>query len=118
MYVNRGDVDFFEGGRLVEDLGDGVFSIITCDFIYDAGDDAYLFAHVEVDVNDSWIDRDAVISFAGEPEDDMMFALDALSYYGPQEFGDPGEQMTRAEIIERMDSWYGDFEEEPWHYDD
>ena len=47
-----------------------------------------------------------------------MFALDALSYYGPQEFGDPGEQMTRAEIIERMDSWYGDFEEEPWHYDD
>ena len=118
MYVNRGDVNFFEGGRLVENLGNGLFSIITCDFIYDAGDDAYLFAHVEVDTTDDWIDRDAVESFAGAPEDDEMFALDALSYYGPYEFGDPGEQLTRAEVIERMDNWEGDFEEEPWHYED
>jgi hypothetical protein len=118
MYVNCGDVNFFEGGRLVEDQGNGVFSIISCDFIFDAGDDAYLFADVEVDVNDDWIDKAAVESFSGGSENDMMFALDALSYYGPQEFGDPGEQLTKAEIIDRLDSWYGEFEEQPWHYED
>lgn len=115
MYINRGDVNFFDGGRLVEDEGDGVYSIIMCDAFYDE-EDSYLFAHVEIDINDSWIDIDAVERFGGVPEDEITLALDILSYYGPQEFGDGGEALNHDEIVSRMDNWCGEFESEPWHY--
>ena len=117
MYINRGDVNFFEYGRLVEDLGDNVFSIISCDPMYDENEGKYLFSICEVDTHDNWIDHQAVRSFAGTDSDSdaMDYALDILSYYGSQEFGDMGEVLTEEEIIERMDSFDAVFEEEPWH---
>lgn len=115
MYFNRGDVDFFENGVLVEDEGNGIFDIIWCQpFDGNPDLDRFLFAHVEVDINDDWIDTRAVSDFVGGAEDDEDFALAALDYYGPAEFGDPGEELDRAQIRERLDGWYGEFDEKPW----
>ena len=115
MYINKGDVNFFENGCLIEDRGNGIFAIFICMPFYE-NEDSYLFAHVEVDVNDSWINRDAVMRFAGNPVDDMDFAMGMISYYGVQEFGDDIETLNHDEIVALMDNWVGEFAEEPWHY--
>ena len=115
MYINRGDVNFFEYGRLIEDEGNGVYSVIVCDPFYDE-EDSYAFSSVEVDVNDSWINKEAVERFSGEARDEMDYVLNILSYYGPQEFGNSEQALNQEEVIKILDNWVGEFETAPWHY--
>lgn len=109
MYQNYGDKNFFEYGRLVEQIGDkGIeFSIICCN-PYGDMEDVYQFGECTVDIGDSWIDHDAVLKLIGMTEDSydaVLFALGCLDYYGPANFGAQSyaydwEHMSRKDIIE------------------
>ena len=113
MYKNYGDRDFFEYGMLVDDEhSDTEFSILFCSPLYDEnedGEELFMFADCFVDIEDSWIDKDAVKSYGcfDEYDDDnrnIMFAIDCISYYGAEEFSSPydGYMFTRKEIEDRL----------------
>lgn len=77
MYKNYGDKNFFEYGRLVEEVEntETVFNILVCDS-YSGEDD--------------WIDRQAVMSYIGMTDqnfDIVQYALGCIDYYGILEFG-------------------------------
>ena len=88
MYRSYGDKNFFDGGILVEDCHDGgEYAILCCDPTDE--EDYYQFGDCIVDVNDSWIDRKAVLSFIGMSEDDcdeLLFAIGCINYYGIDNF--------------------------------
>lgn len=90
MYKNYGDKNFLESGRLMEPGHDGnTFSFLYCE-PYQDSKDMYLFGDGTVDISDSWIDRDAVMSFIGmtqETFDPVVFALGCLDYYSLENFG-------------------------------
>lgn len=69
MYVNYGDKDFFEHGRLIDaEHEDNVYDILCCN-PYTDEPDLFQFGHCRVDVTDAWIDRKAVMAFIGMPEE-------------------------------------------------
>ena len=90
MFINYGDRNFFEYGILVDsEHSDTEFQILYCR-PYDDEEDKYLFAECTVDITDSWIDKKAVMSFAGMKEenfDPIRFAIDCIEYYGVENFG-------------------------------
>ena len=88
MYINYGDKNFFEHGILVDsEHSDSVISLIRCEPYADE-EDLYECARLEVDVNDQWIDRKAVMDYAGMTEfDPVEFAIAATDYYPWDEFG-------------------------------
>lgn len=110
MFVNYGDYNFFEYGMLV-DSGhfDTTFSILYCR-PYDDEEDVYQFAECVVDITDSWIDKQAVLSFIGQPnveDDPIQYAIGCLEYYGAENFGAGSglpthdwRQMSKADICE------------------
>ena len=90
MIANYGDVDFFEYGRLVEIQEDGTVDVLVCNPVFDCKNEkrCYQFDHVNVDINDSWIDADAVCDYADTIKDDaIQFALGCIDYYGVENFG-------------------------------
>lgn len=107
MYINYGDFNFFEYGVLVDsEHSDTDFSIIYCR-PYDDAEDLFLFAVCDVDINDSWIDKDAVMSYSGmtpETFDPIRYAIDCIEYYGVENFSSPynGYQFTENEIKEML----------------
>lgn len=90
MYLNYGDVDFFEHGRLVDDQSsDTEIKILACE-PYSDTEDLYQFGNCVVDFTDTWIDRDAVMTFIGMTEEDfdpVRFALGCMDYYSWDNFG-------------------------------
>ena len=89
MYKNYGDVNFFEYGRLVEEVNEHEFRIIMCNPYADQ-EGAYQFAECLVDIRDSWIDVMAVMHYIGmriEDFDPIQYALGCLEYYGAENFG-------------------------------
>lgn len=89
MYTNYGDKNFFECGVLVDtEHSDTVFPMLLCR-PYPDEEDLFQFGNVEVDVNDSWIDADAVSSFCGctKEEDPIRFAIGCTDYYSWDNFG-------------------------------
>ena len=88
MYENYGDVNFFEHGILVDsEHTDTEYNMLRCEPYSDA-EDLYQFAHLCVDVSDSWLDRDAVMSYAGMEEfDPLQFAIACTDYYPWDNFG-------------------------------
>lgn len=92
MYVNYGDRDFFEHGRLVDaEHSDTEFSLLVCD-PYEDEEDLYQFGDITIDVTDDWIDKKAVMSFIGmtdETYDPIEYAIGCVDYYGIENFG-PG----------------------------
>ena len=107
MFINHGDRDFFEYGILVDaEHSDTEIKILYCR-PYDDEDDLFLFADCTVDINDSWIDREAVMSYVGMSEDDIdavQFAIGCVEYYGVENFSSPynGYQFSRKEIEEQL----------------
>jgi len=105
MYVNYGDVNFFECGRLVDsEHSDTEFDVLYCQ-PYDDEEDLYLFADCHVDIEDSWIDRKAVMAYIGMDNDEfdpIQFALGCIDYYGVEDFtgGYIEIRMKKAEICE------------------
>ena len=90
MFINYGDRNFFEYGVLVDsEHSDTEFQILYCR-PYDDEEDKYQFAECTVDITDSWIDKKAVMSFAGMNEENfnpIRFAIDCIEYYGVENFG-------------------------------
>ena len=90
MYRSYGDRNFFEHGVLVDlENSHSDFNIIYCRPFGDV-EGRYLFAECLVDITDSWIDRKAVMEFAGMTESDfdpILFAIDCIEYYGAENFG-------------------------------
>lgn len=90
MYVNYGDKDFFEHGVLVDsEHSDTVFDILRCE-PYSDEEDKYCFAHLCVDIEDSWLDRKAVMDFTGMTEEDfnpILYAIACTDYYSWDNFG-------------------------------
>ena len=106
MYKNYGDVNFFEYGRLAEIQEDGTIDVLVCNPVFDCEnpDRCYQFDGVNIDINDSWIDVDAVCSYADTSKDDVIqFALACIDYYGVENFGgteyyDESQFYTMEEI--------------------
>ena len=117
MYKNYGDVNFFEYGRMAEIQNDGTVNVLVCNPVFDCKnpDRCYQFDQVNVDINDSWIDVNAVSSYADISQDDIIqFALACIDYYGVENFGgtcysDESQFYTRNEILDRLK--YYDIEE-------
>lgn len=107
MYINYGDVNFFENGCLVDsEHSDTEFKVLYCR-PYDDAEDLYLFADCTVDITDSWIDKNAIMGYLGMTEktfDSIQFAIGCIDYYGVEEFSSPyeGYQFTREEIEEQL----------------
>lgn len=93
MFVNYGDVNFFERGVLVDsEHSDTEFRMIRC-LPYDDEEDKYQFNDgMLVDITDSWIDRKSVMAFLGMTEntfDPIQFAIGCTDYYSWDNFGFP-----------------------------
>ena len=90
MYINYGDKDFFEYGRLVDaEHEEDICDILCCNPYLDEPD-KFQFGHCRVDVTDTWIDRKAVMAFIGMSEetyDPIQFALGCVDYYSWDNFG-------------------------------
>ena len=111
MYKNYGDVNFFEYGRLVEKAEDiNCFSVLVCNYVYIRKDSerCFQFDNCYVDISDSWIDVDAVESYAecskeSEPE---LFAIACIDYYGVRNFGGTAYYVfTKSELKEKIKSY-------------
>lgn len=90
MYVNYGDKDFFERGRLVDsEHSDSVMDILVCE-PYSDEEDLYQFGECSVDITDNWINKKAVMDFIGmsvESFDPISYAMGCIDYYGMENFG-------------------------------
>lgn len=90
MYKNYGDRNFFECGVLVDsDHSDTCFNMLWCR-PYGDEDDLYQFAEISVSITDGWIDKEAVLKFAGlqtVDSDPIAFAIACVDYYGLENFG-------------------------------
>ena len=119
MYKNYGDVNFLEHGILVDtEHSDTVIDMLLCE-PYSDEEDLFQFAHVQVDLEDAWIDRKAVMDFIGmdkEDYDPVQFAIGCTSYYSWDNFGagDYGvfcdwqrcdEELIRKELKNYLIDW-------------
>jgi hypothetical protein len=107
MYINYGDVNFFEYGCLVDaEHSDTEIKVLYCR-PYDDVEDLFLFADCEVDITDSWIDRKQVMDYLGMTEenfDAIQFAIGCIDYYGVENFSSPygGYRFSREDIEEQL----------------
>lgn len=110
-YANYGDVDFFENGTYVANDPDcnTAYYIIRC-LPYSDQEGHYMYGDLYVDISDSWIDRSAVMDYAGMDEesfDPVLFAIACTDYYSWENFGaEEGfpnfgwQDVTREEILD------------------
>lgn len=108
MYINYGDANFFENGCLVDsEHSDTCFDIIMCNPFCDE-EDRYMFGQCQVDITDTWIDRNAILQYIGMTEktfDSVQYAIGCMNYYswdnfGAQSYAYEWTNMTKAEICE------------------
>ena len=89
MFKNYGDWDFFEDGILVEQQSPSQFTLLRCNPVQDQ-EDRYEFARLDVDLDDDWMDKQALRDYAGlEPgvDNDAEMAIAATEYYSWENFG-------------------------------
>ena len=101
-YINFGDVNPLDyDGKWIKGLGDGVYHIVSADNLdWAAGKKGYYLQSAYIDINDSWIDIEAVKSCAGnETGDGLSLARDIFEYYGAYNCG--GEYST---VLTRRDA--------------
>lgn len=115
MYHNRGDKNFFEHGVLVDsDHSDTVFDLLLCE-PYSDEEDLYCFAHVQVDVEDDWIDWNMIENITGgdfsslsgaNAVDAAIAAAECYSWdnFGASDFGVSynWQYMTRKDICKEL----------------
>ena len=110
MFLNYGDVNFFEYGVLVDSQSTPEeVKILYCQpFIKDEVQ-YFIFSECCVDTNDSWIDKTAVIDFCGlSPDDDFIkFAIACIEYYGCYEFDGSysAPTYTAEEVLEILKNY-------------
>ena len=90
MYRNYGDYNFFENGCLVDDgHSDTEFDLLRC-MPYPDEEGKYMFAHLHVNIDNEWIDRETVMEYAGMTEesfDPVQYAIACTDYYSWENFG-------------------------------
>ena len=64
MFKNYGDRDFFEEGILIEQQSPSQFTLLRCNPIPDQ-ENRYEFARLDVDLDDDWMDKQALRDYAG-----------------------------------------------------
>ena len=107
MYVNYGDVDFFEYGLLIDtDHKGNEIDILYCRPYCDE-ENLFQFADCSVDITDNWIDKKRVMEYIGMNEDTfepIWFAQGCIEYYGVENFSSPydGYNFTREEIEKKL----------------
>lgn len=113
MFENYGDKNFFEYGVLIDaDHSENEYRVLYCMPFYetdDNGNDLYYFADCNVDITDSWIDKNAVESYADVNAENApeLYAVACIEYYGVENFSSPydGYTFTRAEICEKLKNY-------------
>lgn len=103
---NLGDVNFLEYGALLINQEDTSYNILYC-VPYSDTDDLYQFTNCIVDISDSWIKKQDVLSCLGMDEDTYnpeQFALGCIEYYGANNFGDVMD-MNKEQILEILYSY-------------
>lgn len=103
MYINYGDVNFFEYGCLVDsEHNENVFSFLYCR-PFDDVENLFYFGSFDVDITDLWIDKKGVMSYIGMSEKDfdpIYYAIGCVDYYGIENFtGGYNTQYTKEEIF-------------------
>lgn len=108
-YESYGDVNPLEhGGQWVKKTEiDHEYSIVSITPYEDKTDEkdlySILFSTCVIDITDSWIDKDAVTDYADTPKDnEEVYALDILSYYGALNCNGEEEHLTREQVVERL----------------
>lgn len=97
-YINYGDVNPLEhGGIWVRQTGKNSFDILKnipeTNELYD----------LLVEIDDSWIEKDAVMSYIGMTKEDfdpLQFAIGCTEYYSPENFGNIYKCKTQNELID------------------
>ena len=122
MYKNYGDVDFFQRGVLVEADNNSptTFHMLRCE-PYTDQEDLFQFASVYVDISDTWIDKDRVLSNIGMTEadfDPLQFAIGCTDCYSWDNFGAldysgsyDWQKCTREQVEEQLKAYGIDLEE-------
>ena len=113
MYKNYGDKNFFEYGRLVEQINDHEFEVLVCEGAQPYEDDVRIevfpYAHCTVNINDNWIDKEKIFSFNGMTEDTfnpILYALDCIQYYGVENFGGHYDYPDRVGVEQTLNWLY------------
>jgi len=104
-YKEYGDVNPIEhGGQWVKKIDEHVYDIITIQNIEDVeGEPLILFSEVQIEVTDKWINKNEVISCCDTPKDnEEMYALDIVSYYGAYQSGGSEERLSINEVKKRL----------------
>lgn len=110
-WENYGDVNPIEhGGKWIHKEGETTFRIIRLEF--DDHQQKNLLHDLHVDISDSWIDRDDIISYADLSEDTDYFAEDfaiaCITYYSVENFGcHENIYLTLEESAEYLKTNYG-----------
>lgn len=120
MYKSYGDVNFFDGGILVKEIGENEYDVITC---YGNPDEenSYLFTTEQVNITDDWIDKHDVCSYCGlrdysidyTDEEKIQLAIGIVQYYG-NHCGTPQRFLSKNEIIDEIDRCF--INEIEWEY--
>ena len=100
-YINYGDVNPIEhGGIFVLQESETSFRIVKNEF--DGSKKHYLF-DLHIDISDTWIDKESVLSYIGMTEldfDPVQYAIGCTEYYSYLEFGGNAEvYATKKELI-------------------
>lgn len=101
IFANYGDKNFLEYGTAVEVYINDQLAIVDTDdeirILYCRpfdDDDVYLFADCTVNINDTWIDKKAIMEFSGLDKistvnEQIQFAIACIEYYGVDNFSSP-----------------------------
>jgi len=106
-FMNYGDVSFMEhGGTFIKNESGREYWVVTVDPIEDGESPAWEINYALVDIDDDWIDKDAVESCCDKSDTDELFVSDLVSYYGMYELsgGSMGEVFTsESDAINYLD---------------
>lgn len=114
MFMNYGDHNFFESGRLVSvwvnddntvDENGSEYHVLYCQPFCDA--EMYAVADCFIDINDTWIDKTAVESFGGvrKEKEPLYYALACIDYYGAENFNGGYSMTVDAENENDIRRW-------------
>ena len=105
IYKAYGDVNPIEhGGQWIKKVFVNTYEIITIQPMEDCERPTILIGECQVDINDTWIDKEAVISYCGETEEEEVFALNVVSYYGAVNCGGTEEKWCAEQVESRLKS--------------
>jgi hypothetical protein len=101
-YENYGDVNPLEhGGIWVKQINENEYEVIKnipeTSEVYD----------LSIDITDSWIEKDSIMSFVGMSEeefDPVWYAIGCTNYYSPENFGSIYKMESEKELIEFLNA--------------